>query len=67
LAAGRPLLVVQGERDAFGTPQEVQAVLPDGGRLVAVPGGHALDTSAATRSAAHAVTDFLQGVVAAAE
>jgi uncharacterized protein len=59
-----PLLVVQGERDAFGRPEEVRAVLPEAARLVAVPGGHGLDTAAATRAAADAVVEFLQGLVA---
>jgi len=63
LVAARPVLVVQGERDAFGVPQEIQAVLPANGRLVAVPGGHALDTSAATRAAADAVTAFLRALL----
>ena len=66
-AASRPLLVVQGERDTFGRPEEVRAVLPEGPRVVAVPGGHALDTAAGTRAAADAVVAFLTGVVAAAE
>ena len=38
-----PLLVVQGERDALGTPAEVTAALSGHpGRVVAVPGDHAL-------------------------
>jgi hypothetical protein len=36
-----PLLVVQGETDAFGTPAEVRAAAP-GARVCAVPGDHAL-------------------------
>ena len=35
LSAGRPVLVVQGTRDAFGTPSD----FPPGARLVAVEGG----------------------------
>jgi predicted alpha/beta-hydrolase family hydrolase len=66
-AASRPLLVVQGERDTFGRPEEVRAVLPEGARVVAVPGGHALDTAAGTRAAADAVVAFLTGVVGAPE
>ena len=65
--ASLPLLVVQGERDTFGRPEEVRAVLPEGARVVAVPGGHALDTAAGTRAAADAVVAFLTGVVGAPE
>jgi predicted alpha/beta-hydrolase family hydrolase len=57
---GRPLLVVQGERDPFGVPDEVRPVLPAGARLVAVPGGHALDSATATRGAADAVVELLR-------
>ena len=59
-AGGRPLLVVQGERDPFGVPDEVRPVLPVGARLVAVPGGHSLDTAAATNGAADAVVELLR-------
>ncbi|RKS71401.1 hypothetical protein CLV35_3199 [Motilibacter peucedani] len=38
-----PLLVVQGERDAFGRPDELRAALPAGAALAAVAGAdHAL-------------------------
>ncbi|MGY1811404.1 alpha/beta hydrolase family protein [Blastococcus sp. SYSU D00820] len=42
--AGVPLVVVQGETDAFGTPHEVAAVLQGqaGASVYAVPGDHAL-------------------------
>ena len=53
--AGVPLLVVQGLTDAFGRPAEVEAVLPAGGRVHAVPGDHALTkdvTAVATAAAA---------------
>jgi predicted alpha/beta-hydrolase family hydrolase len=63
-AAVRPLLVVQGERDAFGGPALVREALPEGGELVAVPGTHALDTVAATTAAAAAVVAFLGRVQA---
>jgi predicted alpha/beta-hydrolase family hydrolase len=66
-AAVRPLLVVQGERDAFGGPAEVREVLPEGAELVAVPGTHALDTAAATAAAADAVAAFLSRVAARPE
>ncbi|MFB7662918.1 alpha/beta family hydrolase [Kitasatospora sp. NPDC056138] len=39
LGSGRPTLVLQGEKDAFGTPEEFPA-LPEGHRLVAVPYGN---------------------------
>jgi predicted alpha/beta-hydrolase family hydrolase len=41
LATGR-LLVVQGRRDPFGGPEEIEPVLPVGARLVAVDGDHGL-------------------------
>jgi predicted alpha/beta-hydrolase family hydrolase len=37
LAAGVPRLVVQGERDTFGGPDEVRAVLPAGESVTIVP------------------------------
>jgi uncharacterized protein len=39
-----PLAVVQGETDAFGSPEEVAAVLSgqDGASVYAVPGDHSL-------------------------
>ncbi|SDY32399.1 hypothetical protein SAMN05661080_03078 [Modestobacter sp. DSM 44400] len=47
------LLVVQGERDAFGRPPEVIAALGgDPGRVSAVPGDHALATDVAAVIAA---------------
>ncbi|MDH6123314.1 alpha/beta family hydrolase [Kitasatospora sp. GP82] len=39
LASGRPTLVIQGEKDTFGTPEEFPA-LPSGHGLVAVPYGN---------------------------
>jgi predicted alpha/beta-hydrolase family hydrolase len=39
LGSGRPTLVVQGEKDTFGTPEEFPG-LPAGHRLVAVPYGN---------------------------
>jgi predicted alpha/beta-hydrolase family hydrolase len=65
--AVRPLLVVQGERDAFGGPAEVREVLPEGAELVAVPGTHALDKAAGTQAAAEAVVAFLRRVAARPE
>jgi predicted alpha/beta-hydrolase family hydrolase len=61
VTAGLPVLVVQGERDPFGTPEEVRAALPRaarrGVRLVAVPGDHGLKPGAVAAGAA--VRDFL--------
>lgn len=39
---GVPVHVVQGAADPFGTPGEVEAVLPPGGTLDVVPGPHSL-------------------------
>lgn len=53
LAAGVPVLVVQGERDPFGGPRDFPRRLgPPGSALVAVPGDHALRGSAAEVAAA---------------
>jgi predicted alpha/beta-hydrolase family hydrolase len=52
-AGGRPVLVVQGERDPFGTPAD----FPPGPLVVGVPGDHSLRRSAA--AAATAVADWL--------
>jgi predicted alpha/beta-hydrolase family hydrolase len=52
--AGVPVLVVQGETDAFGTPDEVAAVL-EGRRdasVYAVPGDHSLKKNPAVVAAA---------------
>jgi predicted alpha/beta-hydrolase family hydrolase len=49
--AGVPVLVVQGERDPFGRPDEVSAAAP-GVELVAVPGDHGLASGAAQAAAA---------------
>jgi hypothetical protein len=54
IGAEVPVLVVQGETDAFGTPQEVAAVL-DGRRdasVYAVPGDHSLKRDPALVAAA---------------
>jgi len=52
-AGGRPVLVVQGERDPFGTPAD----FPAGPQVVGVPGDHSLRGSAA--AAATAVAGWL--------
>jgi predicted alpha/beta-hydrolase family hydrolase len=55
---GRPLLVVQGDRDAFGTAAEVRAAASaSGARVVQVRGDHGLKQD--TDGVAAAVTDFL--------
>ncbi|MGY1635784.1 alpha/beta family hydrolase [Geodermatophilus sp. SYSU D00742] len=58
-----PLVVVQGERDAFGRPEDVAAVLDGrgGASVYAVPGDHALE--AAPDVVAAAAVDGLGGVV----
>jgi predicted alpha/beta-hydrolase family hydrolase len=53
-----PVLVVQGERDAFGRPAE----LPKGPTIVAVPGDHSLRTGA--QQAGAAVGAWLAGIEA---
>jgi uncharacterized protein len=66
--AGLPVLVVQGERDPFGSPAEVEEGLQVAlsrparrtVRLVGVPGDHGLKGSAG--AAADAVQEFLAGV-----
>jgi predicted alpha/beta-hydrolase family hydrolase len=52
--AGVPVLVVQGETDAFGGPEEVSAVLAGvaGASVYAVPGDHSLRKNPAVVAAA---------------
>ena len=47
LVTGVPTLVVQGQRDAFGTRAEVAAAAPAGVRVVGVEGDHSLKTAPA--------------------
>jgi uncharacterized protein len=54
LAHGIPLHVVQGERDPFGTPDEVRAELPAGDWLTAVPGEHTVRDTGPLVAAAQA-------------
>lgn len=49
---GIPVHVVQGHRDAFGTPDEVRAELAHGSTVDEVPGTHSLERSAALVAAA---------------
>ncbi|HET6909285.1 MAG TPA: alpha/beta family hydrolase [Mycobacteriales bacterium] len=46
-AVGVPVLVVQGERDPFGGPDELRAEVPAGPEVVGVRGDHALRAAAA--------------------
>ncbi|MBB3086994.1 alpha/beta family hydrolase [Geodermatophilus sabuli] len=61
-AVGVPLVVVQGERDAFGRPDELAAVLSgqSGASLYGVPGDHALTANPDVVAAA--AVDGLGGV-----
>jgi predicted alpha/beta-hydrolase family hydrolase len=45
--AGIPLHVIQGQRDPFGTPQEVRAELPDPAFVTAAKGTHSFGRSPA--------------------
>ncbi|HEV7870108.1 MAG TPA: alpha/beta family hydrolase, partial [Modestobacter sp.] len=61
LAVDVPLLVVQGETDAFGRPTEVEAALAGHAGVVhAVPGDHALKKDPAAVAAA--VLDWLDRI-----
>lgn len=59
-AAGLPVHVVQGSTDPFGTPAEVEAVLPPQATLDAVPGPHSLGR-VADRVAAHVLRRLAPG------
>ena len=58
LRAGLPVLVVQGERDPFGTPSEVTAYLE---RVYAVPGTHTIPRASGTL-VGQAVREFVAGL-----
>jgi predicted alpha/beta-hydrolase family hydrolase len=58
--AGVPVLVVQGQRDPFGRPEEVSGLGLPGVEVIGVAGDHALSTSA--RAAADAVVAWLAGL-----
>ncbi len=60
-AVTRPVLVVQGERDPFGSPDDVRAVAPTATRVVGVRGDHSLAADAG--SVAEAVRAFLARLV----
>lgn len=59
-AAGVPVLVLQGARDAFGPPAEVEAVAGRGVKVSEVPGDHSMRTKAAIAEAAAATVAFAQ-------
>lgn len=50
-AAGIPVHVVQGRTDPFGSPAELEAVLPEGATLDVVTGAHSTGRSAAAVAA----------------
>lgn len=52
LVADRPLLVVQGERDPFGTPDDVRRDAPGGAVVAGVAGDHSLARDLAAVAAA---------------
>jgi len=58
-----PSWVVQGQADAFGTPEEVRAHLPAGTTLLEVPGGHSFPkgSRSALTSALTSVVGMLPG------
>jgi uncharacterized protein len=63
LAAGVPVHVVQGERDAFGSPAEVTAVgAPDVDVVVVPAADHSLRTATARAVVTETVTTLLQGL-----
>lgn len=55
--AGLPVRVIQGRRDPFGTPAEVQAVVPDPAYVVGVQGTHSFGRE--PRDVVDAARDFL--------
>jgi predicted alpha/beta-hydrolase family hydrolase len=58
-----PSWVVQGQVDAFGTPEEVRVHLPAGATLLEVPGGHSVPkgSRSALTSALTSVVGMLPG------
>lgn len=57
--AGIPLHVVQGERDPFGTPAEVQAELADPAYVTAVKGEHTIKATGPLVDAARAFLETI--------
>jgi predicted alpha/beta-hydrolase family hydrolase len=66
-AVGRPMLIVQGERDTFGTPSEFDAVLdavsPRPTLHVVAGGDHSFKVARAGRSAQDAVHEDVQRTI----
>jgi predicted alpha/beta-hydrolase family hydrolase len=65
VSAGVPVHVVQGERDPFGTPDEIRAHAPGLSGIHPVPGTHTIPAAAAAavaRAVALAVTQVLRGI-----
>jgi predicted alpha/beta-hydrolase family hydrolase len=60
-AAGTALVVIQGEKDPFGSPEEVRTALGTAARVVAARGTHSFTKTASDVLAAASV--FLAGVV----
>ncbi|PID96739.1 MAG: hypothetical protein CSA84_02880 [Actinomycetales bacterium] len=60
LAAGRSVGVIQGERDPFGTPDELITLAPAPDPVIAVPGTHTIPARAAA-----AVAEAVRVVLAA--
>ena len=58
-AAGIPLHVVQGQRDPFGSPEEVRAELPDPTQVTAVAGEHTVTVTGPLVAAARAFVESL--------
>ncbi|EAP99944.1 hypothetical protein JNB_07234 [Janibacter sp. HTCC2649] len=59
IGAGIPLHVVQGERDPFGTPDEVRAELRDAAYVTAVKGEHTIRVTGPLVDAARAFVETL--------
>jgi hypothetical protein len=62
-AVGVPALVVQGDRDPFGSAAQFPADLPTGVTVVGVPGDHSL--RAASAQLGGLVTEWLAGIARA--
>ncbi|HWL37378.1 MAG TPA: alpha/beta family hydrolase [Frankiaceae bacterium] len=59
-AAGVPVLVCQGVRDAFGTPDDVKAAAKRGVKVSEVPGDHSMRTKAAIEAAVALTVRWVQ-------
>lgn len=59
-AAGVPVLVCQGVRDAFGTPEDVKAVARRGVKVSEVPGDHSMRTKAVIEAAVALTVRWVQ-------